>query len=189
MQMECQILVVVLAVMLTAATNSSNADSCTAFLAAVVIRGGDECSVLRGGETMDEISQKVSVYYRKWYTVSCNYLVNSCAKLAEQTANSPSGSYWILNSTDSPVQVFCEMDKVLPANLTVTKGWMRVANLNMTDPNQQCPDNLELSHTNPIRLCGRRRTDRGCDSVIFPTYGVQYQQVCGRVRLITRCIS
>ena len=65
----------------------------------------------------------------------------------------------------------------LPATLTVNKGWMRVANLNMTDPNQQCPDNLELSYTNPKRLCGRRRTDRGCDSVIFPTYGVQYQQV------------
>ena len=58
---------------------------------------------------------------------------------------------------------------------------MRVANLNMTDPNQQCPENLRLSYTNPIRLCGRR-TDRGCDSVTFTTYGVRYRQVCGRVR-------
>ena len=58
---------------------------------------------------------------------------------------------------------------------------MRVANLNMTDPNQHCPDNLQLSYTNPIRLCGRR-TDNGCDSVTFATYGVQYRQVCGRVR-------
>ena len=57
---------------------------------------------------------------------------------------------------------------------------MRVANLNMTDPDQQCPRNLNLSYTNPIRLCGRK-TDRGCDSVTFTTYGVQYQQVCGRV--------
>ena len=58
---------------------------------------------------------------------------------------------------------------------------MRVANLNMADPNQQCPENLRLSYTNPIRLCGRR-TDSQCDSVKFTTYGVQYQQVCGRVR-------
>ena len=58
---------------------------------------------------------------------------------------------------------------------------MRVANLNMTDPDQQCPENLQLSYTNPIRVCGRR-TDRGCDSVIFTTYGIQYQRVCGRVR-------
>ena len=58
---------------------------------------------------------------------------------------------------------------------------MRVANLNMTDPDQQCPENLNQSYTNPIRLCGRR-TDHGCDSVTFTTYGLQYRQVCGRVR-------
>ena len=58
---------------------------------------------------------------------------------------------------------------------------MRVANLNMTDPNQQCPENLTLSHTNSIRLCGKK-TDSSCDSVTFTTYGVQYRQVCGRVR-------
>ena len=58
---------------------------------------------------------------------------------------------------------------------------MRVANLNTTDPNQQCPESLQLSYTDqPIRLCGRRTSD--CDSVILNTYGVQYQQVCGRVR-------
>ena len=58
---------------------------------------------------------------------------------------------------------------------------MRVANLNMTDTNQQCPENLRLSYTDPIRLCGSR-TDSSCDSVTFTTYGIQYQQVCGRVR-------
>ena len=58
---------------------------------------------------------------------------------------------------------------------------MRVANLNMTDTNQQCPENLRLSYTDPIRLCGSR-TDSSCDSVTFTTYGVQYRRVCGRVR-------
>ena len=106
---------------------------------------------------------------------------NSCAELAEQEPDIPSGNYWILNSTQSPVQVFCEMGEVFPAGLNVTGGWVRVANLNMTDPDQQCPGNLRLSYTNPIRLCGRK-TDYGCDSVIFATYGVQYRQVCGRVR-------
>ena len=48
---------------------------------------------------------------------------------------------------------------------------MRVANLNMTDINQQCPENLRLSYTDPIRLCGRRTS---CDSVTFTTYGIQY---------------
>ena len=44
-----------------------------------------------------------------------------------------------------------------------------------------CEGNLNLSYTNPIRLCGRR-TDYGCDSVTFTIHGVQYKQVCGRVR-------
>ena len=59
---------------------------------------------------------------------------------------------------------------------------MRVANLNMTNPYQQCPENLQRSYTSqPIRLCGRS-TDYGCNSVTFTTYGVHYRQVCGRVR-------
>ena len=65
MQMECQMLVAVLAVMLTAATGSSNADSCTASLPEVVLRGGDECPALRGGKIMDEIRQNVSALLRK----------------------------------------------------------------------------------------------------------------------------
>ena len=107
---------------------------------------------------------------------------NSCAELAEQVPDTPSGNYCILNSMQSPVQVFCEMGEVFPASLNVTRGWVKVANLNMTDTNQQCPENLQQSYTNqPIRLCGRS-TNSGCDSVTFTTYGVQYRQVCGRVR-------
>ena len=99
---------------------------------------------------------------------------------SEQQPDIPSGNYWIFNFMQSPVQVFCEMGAVFPASLNVTGGWVRVANLNMTDPDQQCPGNLQLSYTNPIRLCGR--STGGCDSVTFTTYGVQYRQVCGRVR-------
>ena len=108
------------------------------------------------------------------------YPANSCAELAEREPDIPSGNYWILNSTQSPVQVFCEMGDVFPPGLNITGGWVRAANLNMTDPDQQCPGNLQLSYTNPIRLCGR--STGGCDSVTFTTYGVQYRQVCGRVR-------
>ena len=99
---------------------------------------------------------------------------------SEQQPDIPSGNYWIFNFMQSPVQVFCEMVKCFQlVSMSLEAG--RVANLNMTDPDQQCPGNLRLSYTNPIWLCGRR-TDYGCDSVIFATHRVQYQQVCGRVR-------
>ena len=161
---------------LSAATGGSTADSCTASLSPLVVRGEEDCPALEGEELMNRIRQ--STLLRD--ALHC-VLPGSCAELAEQEPDIPSGNYWILNSTQSPVQVFCEMGDVFPASLNVTGGWVRVANLNMTDPDKQCPENLNLSYTNPIRLCGRR-TDNGCDSVTFTTYGVQYRQVCGRVR-------
>ena len=168
---------------LTAATGGSAADSCTISVPSLV-GGGGECS--GGGELVNEVRQNVSTLLPE--VVRCRlpgytpgYPANSCAELAEQEPDIPSGNYWILNSTQSPVQVFCEMGEVFPASLNITGGWVRVADLNMIDPDQQCPENLNQSYTNPIRLCGRR-TDYGCDSVTFTTYGVQYQQVCGRVR-------
>ena len=180
---------------LTAATGGSAADSCTAFLPPLV-GGGGECSASGGSDLVNEVRQNVSALLPG--VVRCmllgrtpEYPANSCEELAERKPDIPSGNYCILNSTQSPVQVFCEMGDVFPSGLNVTGGWVRVANLNMTDPDQQCPGNLRLSYTNPIRLCGRK-TDYGCDSVTFTTYGVQYRQVCGRVRGLpvcsTRCI-
>ena len=155
--------------MLTTATGSSANPSCTASLPALV-KGAKCISALLEGLMHCMLPGHTS-----------EYTANSCTELAEQQPDIPSGNYWILNSTQSPVQVFCEMGEVFPSSLNVTGGWGRVANLNMTDPNQQCPGNLCLTYTDPIRLCGRR-TNYGCDSVTFTTYGVRYQQVCGRVR-------
>ena len=167
---------------LSTATGGSAADSCTISVPSLV-GGGGECS--GGGELVNEVRQNVSTLLPE--VVHCMLLgrtpenpVTSCAELAKREPDISSGNYWILNSTQSPVQVFCEIGEVFPSGLNVTGGWVRVANLNMTDPNQQCPGNLQLSYTSPIRLCGRRTG--GCDSVRFTTYGVQYQRVCGRVR-------
>ena len=169
--------------MLSATTGGSAADPCATSLTPLV-EGGGECSVSE--ELVDEVIQDVSTLLPG--VVRCMVQArtlenpaNSCTDLAEQEPDIPSGNYWILNSTQSPVQVFCEMGDVFPSSLNVTGGWVRVANLNMTDPDQQCPENLTLSYMNPIRLCGSR-TDSSCSSVTFTTHGVQYRQVCGRVR-------
>ena len=55
----------------------------------------------------------------------------------------------------------------------------------MTDPNQTCPDGFApiTRGTAPKRLCGRPSTvSAGCVSVVFPVHGVEYSQVCGRVK-------
>ncbi len=59
---------------------------------------------------------------------------------------------------------------------------MRVANLDMTDPNQNCPEGLRLvTRTEPpLRTCGRPGP-AGCVSTTYSTYGVEYSKVCGRI--------
>ena len=114
--------------MLSAATGGSTADSCTAsFPPIVIIIGGDECSASGGGKFVDGIRQSVLDLLQggkrcKLPGRTPQYPANSCTELAEQEPDIPSGNYWILNSTQSPVQVFCEMCEVFPASLNVTGG-------------------------------------------------------------------
>ena len=60
-------------------------------------------------------------------------------------------------------------------------GWTRAVNLNMSDSNQQCPSNWNLT-TTPIRGCGRRTSGwPKCDSVTYSIHGHTYSSVCGRI--------
>ena len=58
-------------------------------------------------------------------------------------------------------------------------GWTRIAYLDMTDPNQQCPPAWNLV-TTPKRSCTKNTTN-GCDSANFSAGGLQYSQVCGQI--------
>ncbi len=61
---------------------------------------------------------------------------------------------------------------------------MRVANLDMTDPNQNCPAEMRLvtRTTAPLRTCGGQiERPVGCVSTTYSTYGVEYSKVCGRI--------
>ena len=61
-------------------------------------------------------------------------------------------------------------------------GWKRAAYLNMSDPMQTCPPAWELI-TTPRRSCARpsNANNWSCYSAMFPTQGIQYSQVCGRI--------
>ena len=60
-------------------------------------------------------------------------------------------------------------------------GWRLVELLNMTDPSHSCPNGLSLT-TYSKRTCGRSHQRSGCSSTTVSTGGVQYSQVCGRIR-------
>ena len=105
--------------------------------------------------------------------------VRSCSDLPPRSL---SGSYWILNHnnrTSDPVQVYCDINRA-SCGCDADGVWMRVANLDMTDPNQNCPVGLQQISA-PLRLCGRPEP-AGCVSTFFRTHGVEYSHVCGRIR-------
>ena len=93
----------------------------------------------------------------------------------------PSEYYWLRSSDGTAVQVYCDMDRV--CGCSGTRGWICVANLNMSIPSQQCPGEwiLQTYSSEPRRLCGRGSSSAGCLKAIYSTHGISYNHVCGRL--------
>ncbi len=103
-------------------------------------------------------------------------LPGSCSELHP---NSRSGYY--LLAGNSSEKVYCDMDRQ-SCGCSSRRGWMRVANIDMTDPNQQCPEGFRLRLATSKRTCETTRQTAGCTSIVLPNYSVQYSRVCGRVK-------
>ena len=99
----------------------------------------------------------------------------SCRALHDRHPDAPSDYYWIGKSGSAAVKVYCDMTRTC-GNLT--GGWMRVANIDMTNTSQQCPSGLTLI-SSPKRVCDL--TSYTCVSNTFTTQGMEYTHVCGRV--------
>ena len=98
---------------------------------------------------------------------------------------------------DTPTNSVCPLDSHLDAirsqlNKKVSgmlggrcgdpySGWKRVAFLNMTDPDENCPDAWRLYQDGSARACGRPVGAASCNSVYYSPDGYAYSKVCGRV--------
>ncbi len=102
-------------------------------------------------------------------------LPGSCNELQ---AYRHSGYYRLRGSSE---QVYCDMDRQ-NCGCGSTRGWMRVADIDMTDPNQQCPEGFRLRSGTSKRMCEMLTQKGGCTSIVFPTHSVQFSKVCGRVQ-------
>ena len=101
---------------------------------------------------------------------------NSCRVILEEKPDRPSGYYWLKAcETCESFQAFCDFS----LNLEGSRGWMRVADLDMTDPTQQCPRQFRLI-TSPRRVCGKNTYGSGCDATYYETHSLQYNKVAGR---------
>uniref|UniRef100_A0A1X7SQI8 Fibrinogen C-terminal domain-containing protein n=1 Tax=Amphimedon queenslandica TaxID=400682 RepID=A0A1X7SQI8_AMPQE len=100
-------------------------------------------------------------------------LPTSCKHLQEQHPNSPSG-YYILAGPTGTYSTYCDF-----GTLCGSGGWTRLAYLDMSDATQNCPSGFRLYQSGGVRACGRPGS--GCVSVQFPSNGISYSQICGRV--------
>ena len=125
-------------------------------------------------EARDELCSNINEILRHG---SFSYPASSCANIS---SNYPSGYYWIKSdNTLNATQQYCDMNRT--CSCSSKRQWMRVANLNMTDPNEQCPSGLKLVTFSGWRTCGRPESTIGCGSVTYPVHGVEYSRVCGRI--------
>ena len=95
----------------------------------------------------------------------------SCASLIPLV---PSGYYWVRVSNGTVVRVYCDMTRSCGG---ITGGWMRVAELDLTNGSHQCPSGLERIDN----FCRRNEAGRGCSEVAFPTLNFRYSKICGRI--------
>ena len=104
-------------------------------------------------------------------------LPTSCQEIKNKQPNSPSGVYLLAAaSNDGNKYVYCNMEELCGSG----GGWTRLAYLDMTGSTVNCPSGFKLYQS--VRACGRAPSSVGsCTSVQFPSNGVSYSQICGRV--------
>ena len=133
-------------------------------------------SLDHNSEELSELKQNYSQLQNDFEDLraelECPLIVASCATLAHSC---PSGYYWILVSNGSAVRVYCDMTFSCG---NITGGWMRVAELNMTDTSQQCPSNLVVRNDN-VRRC--ETTNVNCSTTNYSALNIRYREVCGRI--------
>ena len=105
----------------------------------------------------------------------------SCASILLFAPSLPSGYYWIRSSNGSAIRVYCDMTRSCG---NITGGWMRVAELDMTDTAIQCPSNLMLNTSGNSRTCIPMNSNASWTSVYYPTH-TPYSQVCGMIKADT----
>ena len=106
----------------------------------------------------------------------------SCQHIKQVDPLRASGYYWIGTSNGYEVSAkrfYCEMNPISGHS----GGWTRVAFVDLSDSSKQCPGGLtttNLKCSSRKRVC-KKTVSAGCSSARFPSHGIPYTEVCGRV--------
>ena len=122
-------------------------------------------------ETIEQVQQQLG-------PPGCNPPRNrSCQNILYCFPSAPSDYYQITAPNGSLVQIYCDMEGT---NCGGEGGWTRVAFVNMSLSGATCPQGLTQRLFTGKNYCGRNII--GCQSTVFPTRGLSYSRVCGRLR-------
>ena len=106
-----------------------------------------------------------------------SHLRTSCREVKERNPRSRSGEH-LLKSANGIITAYCYMEELCGSG----GGWTRLAYLNMSDPTQNCPSGFRLYQSGGVKACGRPESKNGtCVSIQFPSNGIRYSQICGKV--------
>ena len=86
------------------------------------------------------------------------------------------GEYWVQRNGYA-VKVYCDMERVCGCD--GGGGWMRVADIDMTRPNEDCPAGFTKVTSSGKTMCGGQGSS--CISTTFSSHGIEYSRVCGRI--------
>ena len=106
-----------------------------------------------------------------------DFPANSCDDIPQECS---SGWYWLKTPSKETVRIYCDLERKCGCGNDTQEAWMRVAYLDMTDPNESCPDGLRMIKT-PKRSCRRSYQAFQTSIVPYRTYGYNYSHVCGRI--------
>ena len=121
------------------------------------------------------LSTILSLHYNPGFSPS--HPAHSCEEIYDRNSSSPSGYYWLENSSEQTVQAYCDMERTCGG---VQGGWMKVMSINMSNLTSSCPSGLKTL-TSPKRLCAMNINGAGCSSAYLDVQGVEYSKVCGKI--------
>lgn len=127
-----------------------------------------------------EVKQElIDILRAKYLGQTERYPATSCKEILDAFPYTESGSFWLRNPAGRVFQAYCNMNISCGPNGNIT-GWMRVANFDLTDPTQVCPQGDFRLETGTSRYCVRSINTFGCESSLFTVNQIPYTQVCGR---------
>ena len=118
------------------------------------------------------LSQSATILGRTLPAASCDHI--------KEVDPSRSSGYYLINPNNgtgyelSAETFYCQMNESCGEG-----GWTRLVFINASDTSTQCPRGLRTVSSTK-RVC-RKSVSTGCSSATFPSRGVQYTEVCGRL--------